>query len=401
MQLLASLVNWIKGNSIVGIHINMKSNEEWELEAVSLQRKGENISLISKFDKPNSTSEFLDSLPAHSSISLCLTGTGLLIKEVDALQLKNGIETVLPNLRLGDFLIQEMEQGDSKALVAILRKDLLQKIIRTFQARKLHVSDIYLGPIAFKNITALFTEDKLVSCGGMELSFNNQKLIRYSKADSEAMDRFSLAGEILDSQQVLPFVSGLSTLAVNTATHLPDEIILIRKESLARRIIQKSAYASLGVLFFVLLLNFVQFNKYNKRQNQLNAQLSTGKNLLLKRDQLNEEVKQKTDFFVKSGLNTESRLSFYSDRIAACLSSNLQLTSIELNPVTGKKKDGKEIHFSSGMIRIEGETFFPVAFDAWVQKLKKESWLDSILKQEYFMKEKDKTGFFRVELKLK
>lgn len=401
MQLLTPIVNWIKGNSITGIHINMKSPDEWELEGINLQRKGENISLISKFDTVENTSGFLDSLPTHSSISLCLTGTGLLIKEVDALQLENGIETVLPNLRLDDFLVQEMEVGSSKALVAILRKDLLQKIIEIFQARKLHLSDIYLGPVAFKNITALFTEDKLVSCGGMELSFNNQKLIRYAKADSKPMDRFSLAGEILDSQHVLPFVSGLSTLAISTETHLSDEIILIRKENLARRIIQKSTYTSLAILFFVLLLNFVQFNKYNKLQNQLNAQLLTGKNLLQKRNQLNEEVKQKTDFFVKSGLNTESRLSYYSDRIAACLPSNLQLTSIELNPITGKKKEGKEIHFSSGMIRIEGETFFPVAFDAWVQKLKKETWLDSILKQEYFMKEKDKTGFFRVELKLK
>jgi len=401
MQLLTPIVNWIKGNKIIGIHINMKSPDDWDIEAVNLQRKGENISLISKIEKPNNITEFLDSLPSQSSLSLSLTGAGLLIKEVDALQLKNGIESVLPNLRLDDFLIQEMEIGASKALVAILRKDLLQKIIETFQARKFHVSDIYLGPIVFKNLGGLFTNDKLVTCCGMALSFKNQALIRYTKTNSEANDRFSLAGEVLDSQQVLPFVAGLSTLAISSETHLPEEIISIRKENLARHIIRKASIGFLAIIFFVLLLNFVQFNKYNKLQNQLNAQLSTGKNLLQKRNQLSEEVKQKTDFFIKSGLNAQSRLSFYTDRIASCLPSNLQLTSIELNPLTGKKKKDKEMRFNSGMIRIEGETFYPVAFDAWVQKLKKESWLDSILKQEYFMKEKDKTGFFRVELKLK
>lgn len=401
MKLLAPLINWIKINKLIGIHINMKSDEEWEFEAVSLQRNGGHISLISKFDTSQNLFEFLDNIPVHSSLSLCLTGTGLLIKDFNTIKLKNGIETVLPNLRLTDFLIQEMELETSKTLVGILRKDLLCKIIEIFQKRKLYVVDIYLGCIAFNNITTLFQKEVSVFCGGMKLSFKDQKLVQYSKVDNETVGRFNLANEMLEARQVLPFVSGLSTLAVSSEEHLPEEIIFIKKESQFRRIMLKLTYAYLAVLLLVLLLNFVQFNRYNKLQNQLSSQLLTSKNLLQKRNDLFEEVKQKKDFFVKSGLNTKSKLSFYSDRIAACLPSNLQLTSIELNPISGKKKEGNEINFEAGLIKIEGETFFPVEFDVWVQKLKKEDWLDCILKQEYFMKEHNRIGFFRVELKFK
>lgn len=402
MKAFSYIENLVRGNKIFGIHLHVKSQGEYDFESLLVKRKFESISVVSQ--KGNEADEIssLKQLPPNSQISLCLSGSGVLVKKVDSVQLEDGLGTVLPNGNLDEFVVQQMELGNTgKALVAIIRKDFLQSIVDEFLDLKLWLVDIYLGPIVLKNLLPLFEENICLQLPEMELEISQGEWVSYVKKRNTNWDRYRIGDELIDSNCVLPFTCGISTLGFGETKHIPELLMQVRSESVSRRIGIGSQLAFLVLVFLILLGNFIRFEAVNEEYSQFSVQLQTGENLIYRMNNLKKEVERKESYYVKSGLDTQSKLSYYSDRIASLLPSDLRLSSLDLNPLQGKIKEGKEMHFANDFIQIDGETNHPVQFNNWIQKLRKEDWVEEISKQEYFKKDQNKAGEFRIEIKIK
>ncbi|PCH69845.1 MAG: hypothetical protein COC06_06520 [Bacteroidales bacterium] len=225
---------------------------------------------------------------------------------------------------MDEFVVQQMELGKTgKALVVIVRKDFLQTIVDEFLNRKLWLVDVYLGPIVLKNLLPLFEENTCLQLQGMELEISQGEFVSYQKKTNKSWDRYRIGDELIDSNHVLPFACGISTLGFGDTTHIPELLMQVRSESISRRIAIGSQVAFLALVFLILLMNFIRFDAVNEEYSRFSAQLQTGKNLLFRMNDLKDEVAQKESFYVKSGLDTQSKLSYYSDRIASCLPSRL------------------------------------------------------------------------------
>ncbi|WP_321515380.1 hypothetical protein [Marinifilum fragile] len=396
MRVLKNIQNRIKGNLVYGVHLHLKAEGDYRTEVLALKRSGENISVL-KEDYIDS----LEKLPKNALVSLNLTGTGILTKKLDSDVLENGVDGVLPNGRPEDFIFQSMNLSDqSKILVAIIRKDLLEKLLKEIKEKNLWVIDLHLGITAMQDLLSLIQDVNVVSLPGMHLELHEGKLNSWKRTEENKFDRYRIGSELLDSNQLLPFGAGVSALAVDTDFHLPEMLQQARKESYARKYMMTSQYAFLVLVFVLLLVNFLKFDALNKKHTELSSQLQTGRSLLVKMNQLQSEVDEKEAFFVKSGLRDQTKMSLYSDRIAKLLPSSVRLNCLELNPLSGKVKQGKELRFQNEHMLITGSTNYPVQFNNWIQKLKKEDWVEAIIRQEYYKKDQNKPGEFEVEISI-
>lgn len=394
--------NWLSGNQIYGVHLHLKSQTEYDCEIFAMKRSKKEIIPLSEKESGLVSTDQLNAIPTNSQISLCLSGHGILVKEVEKAQIEDGFEAILPNGKTDEFVFQQMDIGRADcALVCIVRKEFIEKILSDFQKRKLWIVDLYLGPICIKNILPILAGISNLKLTQMELEVSEERLLSYKKGKNKSVERYRIGSELLDAKSVLSFATAVSTLSLLGVKHLPELINDLRKESGARRLVTGLQYAFLCIVFLLLLVNFIRFDALNKKHTQLSSQLSTGKGLLVKMNALKSELDEKEAFFIKSGLSSQSKLSYYSDRIALHLPSNLFLRNLELNPVQGKLKDGKEIKFKKQTVSISGSTNRPVQFTKWIQKLKKEKWVASILQQEYYKNDPGKMGEFKLEIEVR
>ncbi len=394
--------NWLSGNQIYGVHLHIKSQSDSDCEIFAMKRTINEIIALAEKESGEVSTDQLDAIPANSQISLNLSGHGILVKEVDKAQIEAGFEAILPNGKTDDFVYQQMDIGSSdRVLLCIVRKDFLEKILQDFKKRNLWIIDLYLGPISLKNLLPLLADISILILPGMELVLSEKRFESYKRGKGEDLDQYQIGSELLDANRVLPFASAVSTLGFSAVSHFPESIIALRKESSARRLATGLQYAFLCIVFLLLLVNFIRFDDLNKRHIELSAQLGTGKGLLVKMNSLKMELEEKEAFFIKSGLSSQSKLSYYSDRIALHLPSKLYLKNLELNPVQGKMKDGKEVNFRNQVVFISGLTNHPVQFTKWIQKLRKEKWVGDIIQQEYYKKDPSKMGEFKLEIEVK
>lgn len=394
--------DWIKGKKMYGVSLQLKGGEEWQVDALELERKGGEVRLRSKCEDIRNVENIWEQIPEHSSLSLCLNGSGVLLKTINSEQWNDGIDSVLPNVKAEDFIIQKMDMTDGRILIALMRKDLLASILQQFSDHKLWVVDLWLGSVCFHSLDSLFEKgNQDILLPGLQLKMHHGKLHEYKKSELKPENYYYLGGEALWGNQLLPFASALSSMAVGNHNEIPAEIEKLSGEYFARKFLMKSGVATLAIVFMAVLINFFVFDSLRKEQSQLSTQVETGRNLLTRLDVLKEDLKQKNDFLLKSGLNTQSKLSFYADRIAVDLPEGVRLSSMELNPILKKVKKDKEIQYRTDYINVQGETNYPLELNLWIQKLKKEEWVDKVIKQEYLLKQKGAPAVFVMEISVK
>ena len=182
--------------------------------------------------------------------------------------------------------------------------------------------------------------------------------------------------------------------------HAVEEINEIGKEFFAYQSLKKGIAFALGFIFLIVLLNFFLFDSMRNQKLHLNAQLQTGRSLLLNLEDVQKNVNQKEDFLRQSGLNHQSMLSYYSDRIVVDLPENVSLVSMELNPLKSKIKKGKEINYRVNRIVVEGKTSEPDELNNWIRQLKKQEWVSKVEKQEYFLRNKKQAAEFILEVSI-
>lgn len=393
------ITEWLFGKQTFGVSIRLSAGENWEVDFVEIQRSSKEIKLIDKGDAIRSTEDLWARLPEHGKISLNLSGTGILIKEVNTEQLEDGIETILPNVKQKEFVVQNLSLKNGKSILAMMRRDLLASVLEEFTKRNLWVTDLCLGPVSLKIVEPLFANHTtLIRLSGMELGIEAGEFTCFQRSEEIYSGYYSVAGEDLLSRQLLPFAAAVSSVATIHSKQQTDEVANLSQEYFARQVLKKGGFTALIVLFLIVLLNFVAFDSLRKEQTKFSLQVETGKNLLIKLDELRSNFTQKEDFLKKSGLNKNSQLSFYADRLAADLPVEVRLTSMEINPLMKKIRVGKESRFAANIIMVKGETMHPLQLNRWIQSLKLESWVAKLDKQEYFLKQKNKPAEFVIEI---
>ncbi len=222
---------------------------------------------------------------------------------------------------------------------------------------------------------------------------NSSEKVSYTIGD-ESVSSSSLSAFAIAFQEFLPGYAGHS---------LSDERFKNFKEEYAqKRQFKTFGFASLILVFMVLLVNFYFFNDLRDTFNANEEKLGVSETQLSKLRSIQDEVKLKKNFMEQSGWLKPSKNSFHADRIGASVPPSISLTTIEINPRDSKRsKKEKEDIFGSDLISIEGLCKSSYTMNEWINGLKLLEWVDNAEVIEYVRVPGKTKATFTIEVKIK
>lgn len=376
---------FFKGKEVVGLHVQLLPDG---LKYVYCQLKNERnaVEVISKgqFDRINEIREM--DFSKHP-VYLSLDGAGIMHFRLKEEFNEKPLDQVLPNAKLEDYYIQKITLHD-EMWVSFLRQDVLNQILADL--KELSVLPIQLNLGAFElNLSAISELENVVqydySLFQNNWRFENGKLSAVVKNEINVELNNSVVriadGLQLESLFLLPFFNGLAHfgVAVSEMDHQPKQISENKKNFTQKRLFVIGGWAALIFCLILLLVNFLLFDYYNAKLNQVQGELSAKSVNLEKVNELEKEVAEKNVFFEKSGLITPELVAFKADRIAATVPKNILLNQIEINPRLKKKlKADESPSFLFGEILIMGESKNTIDLNNWVQELNAFDWITEV-----------------------
>ncbi|MDD3685239.1 MAG: hypothetical protein PHE56_00595 [Bacteroidales bacterium] len=391
----------IKGSLCRGVHISFTSNEDFDYAVADIKKAKNEINIIKRFDGTSSINNepeflFTDKLPVIISID----GKGVLHKKAslaDGNDSDEIISNIFPNIQSDNVYYQVVDAYDSSVIVSVIRKencDFLNK-----QIEKGLIYEILVGPFSLKNLINVIeksNDEKLVA-GGYELSFKSDEIINISRT-SELKTSFKVANEIIEEKYLIPYSNAINYFIDKEINKSILQDINIKSEFLAGRAFKKLGIVSISFFFLLLLLNFLVFDHYNKKQSTLSVLCVENENLLQALTQLETDLQQKKEFVEKSGILRGTGSAIFFDYIAGTVPPEITLTSMNINPLSGKLKKDEKPSFDFGVIDISGQTSSGESLNVWISQIKEFDWVTEISITEFEQNDFQSEGYFKLKI---
>lgn len=304
----------------------------------------------------------------------------IISKEQDEIKV---LQKAFPSIKITDFYF-EIIQLQHDTYVSICRKTDVHKVLNDFKTNELNCIGFSLGNgianqiIPFLNLLEFATSNASVEV----LDDCIQSII--SKPGSEAKD-YLINGLNISNFEVLS-LSGILAYFTNQHRSLNNfkefQKRLIKEFTLNRNI--KKAWRYGGVaLFMLLLVNFLAFDYYNRKVENLTLEKQVSNVNAEKLIVLTKEIERKRRL-VEDMINSKSsKTSFYFDHIGASLFPTIKLIRLDFQPLLKKIENKKPMDLKTNSMVVEGESMDVDDFSNWLNKLEEMEWVNSVEIIEY------------------
>lgn len=402
---LLDIKQWFRGNKVVGLHLQLQDNSQLfsycELLKVKAAVDVSSSGIVEYIDQLSTP--MFTKVPAYLSID----GKGVMHFKVDHNStIADALSTILPNVKMDDFYIQEKVEQDKK-WISFIRKDQLTRLINELDEKGLKIIEIVLGAFPVANYSRVFDEPKdelNYQLYDRQWAFRGSELEVINKTEGHAIEYKVDENISLASECLLPFLHALAFFGVNTDINAQsiESIEINHNEYFQKRVFQLGGWSVLLFFFLALLINFFLFEHYQEVNKNLEAQLSGKKELLDKRNEINQQLEQKRDFIAKSGFSASVKLSYLADRIAALVPSSISLEEMKINPVQmGEYKKYETPIFDLGQVILAGNVSSSYDLNDWIKVMQTQEWIQSVDIMSYDFVENKKKGVFTIKLTLK
>lgn len=388
----------LRNKIIYGVYCRIKADSLREFRVVKVvNNKGTlDFETIEKKFTPEDIKGCVGNCPVY----LIVDGKGVLLKELKAEPDKSLIKQLIPTAGDNEFIIDSYP-GNDKTYVALARKVLIDDIILELEKAGVKIICLALGPFRSANLIKYF--DYLDD----EIRVGND-LIRFNKAEQVISDFIKTddygAGKLMvDSKEVE--ITFLPALAVALEYYIEEDCECLhenirenKKEYTSKVLFQKVGLTVLFTVFAILIVNALFFMHYSDQIKHFENQLSGNQALKNKLDSLQKELEWKDKFMQESGMMSKSRMAFYADRLAGTVPDDIVLEKLEINPVTGKIKNNKEINLRPDIILIGGYTRNSSNLNGWINMLKDLNWVNRVEIVSYMQENEANAGYFSIEL---
>jgi Tfp pilus assembly protein PilN len=384
-------------SQVAGVSITYTSQTEYSISFCLLQKKRGEISIVNSAESLDRLEEIKTLLPKGIPVVLNISGKIILNKEfpVDT----DEKDRVLPVNQPDDFYIYEVE-ADTTIGISISRKSVIEDFLVEFASLGISVINLSIGPYSASNLWSYeLVEDTNIPVGVGNLCRNeidNRVEYRSSVANRE----ISISEQAISGNLVLSYTNALISLLKGN----PGEFSSDRPEKLVdgyqfKQIISKTKYLVLGVVFLILIINFLTFDSLRKKEAQITGQLQLNSGILAKRDSLETILRVKESFIEYIG-NNKTYYSYFLDEIAATVPSKITLSKLDINPLDGKIQKKEAIKVQRKIV-IAGVAGSSLILNQWINKLENLEWTKEVIVLNYSRNEESGKGEFLVELEIK
>ena len=397
-------ISFLKANVIAGVEVIISSSNSYSFSFMLLRRQKDNIKIELREEEINDFDELKKKLSTSIPIIISIDGKGILHKFVKIEKKEENtsiINQVLPNSSILDFYIQKVNTSENEKIIAsIARKGLIDDLLEMFSKNKFHVIDLYLGPFIVNIINSIVAVETIKTKLFL-LQFENNQIVNFEKTDSQN-ENYLIGTETINSNEIVSFSSSMSYFALNDniTSIIHPEIIKAKDEAVFKRFFTIFGWGFLIFFFSLLFINYLFFNSYSSKFNDLSAQIDQNKNYISLLDTLKKQYQFQQQLFSNNGYLSNTRFSFFADRLALLLPANISLTTMQINPLLNKPKNNEEVSFQRNRILIRGIANNSFYLNEWINKLKIEKWISEVKILDYKYEKTENNGEFAIEIKI-
>ncbi|SNY99671.1 hypothetical protein [Flagellimonas pacifica] len=339
------------------------------------------------------------------SVPLCLVynASGVITKigkPSTTLKGKASVEQLFPGLNFENFYFQIAHLKESQ-VVSIVKNTVVEEYLAKLMDMKLNVVGVSLGISSLElvlehiNQDTIYTHTKKITLGNTDNhSFHITKFDAHNTSHT-----YNINGLNIDSSALLTFSGILNFLSPTSIDrtnfdHLTQSLLFKFKNN---RIFSLSLRTSLIFVLFVLLVNFLVFSAYFNKTQAVQEKLAfdneTRKSLTLIQDRVSEKEK-KVEAVLSS---SNSRTSFYMDRIAGSIPQHILLTEMQYQPLKKPVQESKPIELDINSFLVMGTCTQSEEFSNWIQKLEGIEWIKAVETMDYDYKNSS-SSIFKIKI---
>jgi len=392
------LHNIKQGTTFYGLECS-KSQDQSNYLVSQLKRKGSVLDIISHSNY--STKETLfKKLPKHANIHLVLNNDKVLTKLLLG-QFKTEQELVykaFPNIEVDAFYYQVLQQAEH-SVVSICRKSYVDGLIDDLMGIQCYVTHLSLSGLTAVALKPYINEASIqISNACLEFDGHQLQTIKILNPINhytyEINGLHITSDHLLATAAVLVAESGLDITANNFETSIWKARFFQGRFS---KVFMKTAGLSLLVM---LLINFLCFNHYFNKVNDLEGLSQMNQTAKAQLLSLNEIIDRKESLVTDLLKSSNSRSSFYVNDLVQSLPHSMVLTACNYQPILKRIKPNKPIDQAFRIIEVRGETNSNTDYSDWISALEAMSWVQRVSPLQYSDQVNSKTTFsIKIEIK--
>jgi Tfp pilus assembly protein PilN len=384
----------------IGIVVACKKKSGYDMSYYQMVKKGNSVDTCFCQECVDSFDE-ISVQPEKYPTILCIQGTGLVQR------MMNGgfadIKQNIPNINIDEYVIELDETNQGEKLVALCRKEQVESILNLAVLQRIPLHSISMGFIGISKYLMLFSEDaNSFGFGGSSIHFKSNEIVEIRKNISLDSEDYFFAGKLRKASEILALAAGLNYFTGKTWNNVLMPGIKEKvKEYTARRITSFILSYVVAVMFVLLLFNFLLFDHYNTKRDQLEIEssgISTVKNEI---NRLKNDLSVKRQFIQQNDIPDNFAFAYYADRLASFVPEGVGLKELAVCPVINKVKEDKVIGFQSNTIRVIGIADNSATFSIFLDRINKSLWVSKIEKQVYNYNNDNDNADFELEILLK
>jgi hypothetical protein len=377
---LAQVIKKHLVNQIAGVTVHYSKSDEYVVSFVLLKSEQNKLKIVQSRSGIDNLEALADEIGKNTPIWLTVTGRPVISRKLTEDPGENYLHHILPNAREAEFTVSIVKESTGEVFASAIRKENLNSLLEEIHKCGLKILGYSIGPalVGVLYNSGLLSKETLY-LPGYELRFEDNKLQEISLKESKEDESYLIGNDRINSDVVLPFASALSYLISGSGFDIlvtdcpPNDA-----ESILYRLVNRNfILAALILVFGLLLVNFMAFNFYSKKEQILTTELSYQDAVFAQSDSLRREITMKKNLVDQMGLSQHTTYGYFADRIAATVPKGIILNRMAINPATSRIKDDKPIQFEK-LIKITGEANGSMLLNEWIKDLAKYRWIKNI-----------------------
>ncbi len=392
-----------------GLSISVKNVYALEVNFTSAEEASYHLEIVSK--KGNK----ITSSPVHSGpldkplkklikrdypVVLILRGSQIVTRKLDNIidpTPKLALNALLSNSDLEVFDIQYVKLGQG-LLASAIRKDRLNEVLNTIP-RKNIVVDTYIGDGVLGSLALLKEEDNVHVHNYVFSKKNDQIddfLIEESSQDLKLGDDQISPESIPCYSAALNYFTGI----LDQQSSLDEQIEINNGEQKDKQLFITLKIAGLLIILVAILGNMYVVDELN--QDIQAAQLAQNDKIdkIEHNKSLASQIAVKQQFLNLSGMHLQGSFAYYADVIAASTPTEILLTNLNFDGLSGNFKSKKQLKFSRNKIEISGRCHEAQIVNNWLDTIKTYAWVEEAVISNYEEDRRSNYSEFTIELKV-
>jgi hypothetical protein len=376
-------------SSVCGLEIVLSEQET--TYHYTILKKIKNETKIEVSGKAISINDLLSKINKYKiPLTICICGKGVIIKKVklentSSINFEELVSISFPSINSSDFFIQLIPQSDNTAFLCLVRKELIQEIMKPLNELQYSVVDLFISPA--------FVSHLVYSLRVNEVQINNQKILISNNVIEEIIPDFNndrLDSEIfvenvkLSKQTFLSFGVGLLYFSHHSSYPSNDEFFFsLKARHIEKNKIKVFTYVSIALLFLISLVNFLVFNQCYTKSNRIDSELAIYQGKYDQISNLIQDYEKKKTLIEKAGLFNQNFISKYADKIAKGIPKEVILTDWDFNPIKKDIEDDSLMSFSKNEILIKGTCNKSLIINEWANVLRVQSFIKDVSLEKF------------------